>query len=88
MNLAFTDETAEFIGGAGGVPSGADPNKVMSYVLNNAPDSLKAHYFLRSNPFWEPEIGEYYNGSQVNLITEVLLPLKGSAEMYLLDTFD
>ena len=38
--------------------------------------------------FWEPEIGEYYNGSQVNLITEVLLPLKGSAEMYLLDTFD
>lgn len=88
LNLAFTNATAQFIGGAGGVPSGADPYKVMSYVLNNAPDSLRAHYIIRSNPFWEPEIGEYYNGSQVNLITEVLLPLKGSAEMYLLDTFD
>lgn len=33
-------------------------------------------------------MGNYYDVSEVNIITEVLLPLKGSAELYLLDTFD
>ena len=88
LNLAFTNVTAHYIGGAGGVPPGANPIEVMSYAVNNAPDTLHAKYFIRSNPFWEHEVGNYYDGSEVNIITEVLLPLKGSAELYLLDTFD
>jgi len=88
LNLAFTNATAEFIGGAGGTPAGADPNKVMSYVFENSPDSLRAKYFVRSNPNWDPEIGEFYDGSEFRVITEVLLPFEGAAELYMLDTFD
>lgn len=87
-NVAFTNETSEFIGGAGSAPPGVDPTKVMSYAFENSPDSLYADYFLRTNPNDEFLIGEFYDGSQYNIITEVLLPFEGAAELYMLDTFD
>lgn len=87
-NVAFTNETSEFIGGAGSAPPGVDPTKVMSYAFENSPDSLYADYYLRTNPNDEFLIGEFYDGSQYNIITEVLLPFEGAAELYMLDTFD
>lgn len=86
--IEFTNDNTEFIGGSGGQPPGTDPNRVLSYAFEGAPEFLKAHTRVRTN--WEQfdYSGFFMDTSKFEIYTDVYLPLSGTAQLILLDTFD